>query len=112
MQELPKLNNVAVDDEPEPKPKLKRDLVPYCIFFAVISCRLILSCGGVSAPIITSWRSWGLTMIIILLAGTIVDRIGKKWYSVEIAEKIHEYYICTSVSLLTFLTFPPYYTSS
>jgi quinol-cytochrome oxidoreductase complex cytochrome b subunit len=107
MRELPKLNKVAVDDEPEPKPeKEKRDSIPYLIILVALLCRLILDCSGIPSPLIISWQSWWITVVVMSLTGTFVlPYLEKKYDNEKTKEKIHQYYICTCVSFLGVLTF-------
>jgi hypothetical protein len=110
MRELPKLNAVAVDDEPEPKPERDRDIVPYLIVITTILCRLILDCCNVPAPLITSWQSWWITITVMALTGNFVLPYLEKQYGNEkITEKIRQYYICLCVSLWELLAVDNYF---
>ncbi|MDR2755347.1 MAG: hypothetical protein LBC20_06535 [Planctomycetaceae bacterium] len=103
MKELPKLNKVAVDDEPEPK--TKRDILTPCLFILVaLFGRFVLNCCGISVPIISSWKSWCVAVIVICVIADIILRIGKKWYSEKINKKLEEYVVPVCLSIMTFLT--------
>jgi hypothetical protein len=100
VQKLPKLNKVAVDNEPEPKPKRERDIVPYYIILVVLLCRLILDCCSVQSPLITSWESWWITFVVMFLVGKVAFYLEKKYDN----EKISYYYFFTCGLLWGFLS--------
>jgi hypothetical protein len=94
MRELPKLNKVAVDDEPEPKPERDRDCIPYLIVLAALICRLILNCCEVHVPLVTSWQGCWITIVLVILGSKVVLYLEKKYDN----EKLPLYYVCASVS--------------
>ncbi|MDR0609379.1 MAG: hypothetical protein LBG58_04670 [Planctomycetaceae bacterium] len=101
MGERPKLNKVAVDDQPEPKPKKEKDYIPYLIVLAAILCRLILDCCGFPAPLITSWTIWWITIVIMVIGAGIALDLEKKYAN----DKIPHYYVCACTSLWGLLIF-------
>ncbi|MDR0706124.1 MAG: hypothetical protein LBF88_14215 [Planctomycetaceae bacterium] len=96
MQKLPKLNKIAVDDQPEKKPEKERDYIPYLIVLVVLLCRHLFDCFGIPAPLITSWQGRWITFAVMILGAKVVFYLEKK----DDNAKLSLYYVCACSSFL------------
>ncbi|MDR1962746.1 MAG: hypothetical protein LBQ50_03095 [Planctomycetaceae bacterium] len=104
MQELPNLNNIADNNEPEPKTEKEyRYLYTLLAVLMMILGRRIFNYSGV--PAITSWQGWLLTVLIVVLAAEIVIQLAKKWCSEDIVKMLLDCYVPVCCSVIEILTF-------
>ncbi len=101
MKDMPKLNEVHVDNSPEPKPVPYRPLAEFSTVAVLLWSRYFLGCFGAPNPVVSTWWGWGIMVVCLIAFAMIAEKTAKRYGWAERWD--YRFWLSTTIVLIMML---------